>query len=61
VPPLIPEGLVVYPPAWVWIVGGILACAIGSVVSVRQQRHSMERDLVPRKRRLEALKELDAP
>jgi len=33
----------------------------GSVVGVRQQRHSMERDLVPRKRRLEALKELDAP
>ena len=44
------------------IVGGILVCAIGSVVGVWQQRRSMERDLLPRKARLEALlKELDAP
>ena len=47
---------------WVPIVGGILVCAIGSVVGVWQQRRSMERDLLPRKARLEALlKELDAP
>ena len=46
---------------WGPIVGGILVCAIGSVVGVWQQRRSMERDLLPRKRRLEALlKELDA-
>ena len=47
---------------WVWIVGGIFVCAIGSVAGVWQQRRSMERDLLPRKARLEALlKELDAP
>ena len=47
---------------WVWIVGGILVCAIGSAAGVLEQRRSMERDLLPRKRRLEALlKELDAP
>ena len=47
---------------WVWIVGGIFVCAIGSVAGVWQQRRSMERDFLPRKRRLEALlKELDAP
>ena len=46
---------------WVAIVGGILVCAIGSVAGVWQQRRSMERDLLPRKARLEALlKELDA-
>jgi hypothetical protein len=46
---------------WVWIVGGIFVCAIGSVAGVWQQRRLMERDLLPRKRRLEALlKELDA-
>ena len=47
---------------WVWIVGGIFVCAIGSVAGVWQQRRSMERDLLPRKAQLEALlKELDAP
>ena len=47
---------------WVWIVGGIFGCAIGSVAGVWQQRRSMERDLLPRKAHLEALlKELDAP
>ena len=47
---------------WVWIVGGIFVCAIGSVAGVWQQRRLMERDLLPRKARLEALlKELDAP
>ena len=47
---------------WVWIVGGIFVCAIGSVAGVWQQRRSMERDLLPRKAHLEALlKELDAP
>ena len=47
---------------WVWIVGGIFVCAIGSAAGVWEQRRSMERDLLPRKRRLEALlKELDAP
>ena len=46
---------------WGPIVGGILVCAIGSVAGVWQQRRSMERDLLPRKARLEALlKELDA-
>ena len=45
---------------WSWIVGGILVCAIGSVAGVWEQRRSMQRDLLPRKRRLEALlKELD--
>ena len=34
---------------WVWIVGGIFVCAIGSVAGVWQQRRSMERDLLPRK------------
>ena len=47
---------------WVWIVGGIFVCAMGSVAGVWEQRRSMERDFLPRKRRLEALvKELDAP
>ena len=47
---------------WVWIVSGIVMCAMGSVAGVWAQRRSMERDLLPRKRRLEALlKELDAP
>jgi hypothetical protein len=47
---------------WVWIVGGIFVCAMGSAAGVWEQRRSMERDLLPRKRRLEALlKELDAP
>ena len=47
---------------WVWIVGAILLCAMGSAVGVWGQRRSMERDVLPRKRRLEALlKELDAP
>jgi hypothetical protein len=47
---------------WAWIVGGIFVCAMGSVAGVWVQRRSMERDLLPRKRRLEALlKELDAP
>ena len=46
---------------WVWIVGGILTAALGSVAGVWEQRRSMERDILPRKRRLEALlKELDA-
>jgi peptidoglycan/LPS O-acetylase OafA/YrhL len=47
---------------WVWIVGGIVMCAMGSVAGVWAQRRSMERDILPRKRRLESLlKELDAP
>ena len=47
---------------WVWIVGGIVMCAMGSVAGVWAQRRSMEQDLLPRKRRLESLlKELDAP
>jgi hypothetical protein len=47
---------------WVWIVGGIFVCAMGSAAGVWEQRRSMERDLLPRKRRLETLlKELDAP
>jgi hypothetical protein len=46
---------------WVWIVGGIFVCAMGSAAGVWEQRRSIERDLLPRKRRLEALlKELDA-
>ena len=45
---------------WVWIVGAILVCALGSVAGVWGQRRSLQRDLLPRKRRLEALlKELD--
>jgi hypothetical protein len=47
---------------WFWIVGAIVVCAIGSVAGVWEQRRRMGRDLLPRKRRLEALlKELDAP
>ena len=47
---------------WVWIVGGIFVCAMGSAAGLWEQRRSMERDFLPRKRRLEALlKELDAP
>jgi hypothetical protein len=47
---------------WSWIVGAIVVCAIGSVAGVWEQRRRMERDLLPRKRRLQALlKELDAP
>jgi hypothetical protein len=46
---------------WVWIVGGIFVCAIASVAGVWVQRRSLQRDVLPRKRRLEALlKELDA-
>jgi hypothetical protein len=45
---------------WVWIVGGIFVCAVGSVAGVWEQRRSWQRDLLPRKRQLEALlKELD--
>jgi hypothetical protein len=45
---------------WVWIVGGILVCAMGSVAGVWAARHAVQRDVLPRKRRLEALlKELD--
>lgn len=47
---------------WFWIVGAIIVCAIGSVAGVWEQRRRIERDLLPRKRRLETLlKELDAP
>ena len=47
---------------WVWIVGGIFVCAVGSVAGVWEQRRSWQRDLLPRKRRLEVLlKELDGP
>ena len=47
---------------WFWIVGAIVVCALGSAAGVWEQRRRMERDLWPRKRRLEALlKELDAP
>ena len=47
---------------WVWIVGGIFVCAMGSAAGVWAQRRSMERDFLPRKAHLEALlKELDAP
>ena len=46
---------------WFWIVGAIVVCAIGSVAGVWKQRRRMQGDLLPRKRRLEALlKELDA-
>jgi len=45
---------------WAWIVGAILMCALGSVAGVWEQRRSLQRDLLPRKRRLEALlRELD--
>jgi hypothetical protein len=45
---------------WVWIVGSIFVCALGSVAGVWEQRRSWQQDLLPRKRRLEALlKELD--
>ena len=47
---------------WVWIVGGLFVCAMGSAAGVWAQRRSMERDFLPRKAHLEALlKELDAP
>ncbi len=47
---------------WPWIVGTIFLCAYPSAASVWQARRSVQRDLLPRKRRLEALlKELDAP
>ena len=47
---------------WFWIVGAIVVCALGSAAGVWEQRRRMERDLWPRKRRLEALlKEIDAP
>jgi hypothetical protein len=37
-------------------------CAIGSVAGVWAARHAGQRDVLPHKRRLEALlKELDAP
>jgi len=43
-------------------VGGIFVCAVGTVCGVWEQRRSVKRDLLPRKRRLEALlTELDAP
>ena len=46
---------------WEAIVGGILVCAVGTVCGVWEQRRLVKRDLLPRKRRLEALlKELDA-
>ena len=45
---------------WEAIVGGIFVCAVGTVCGVWEQRRSVKRDLLPRKRRLEALlKELD--
>ena len=47
---------------WPAIVGMILVSAICSVGGVWAQHHSVKRDLLPRKHRLEALlKELDAP
>ena len=47
---------------WVGIVGGIVLCAMASVAGVWAQRRSMERDFLPRRRRLETLlKDLDAP
>ena len=47
---------------WEAIVGGIIVCAVGTVCGVWEQRRSVKRDVLPRKRRLEALlKELDAP
>ena len=47
---------------WEAIVGGIIVCAVGTVCGVWEQRRSVKRDLLPCKRRLEALlKELDAP
>jgi hypothetical protein len=47
---------------WVAIAGGIFVCASTSLYSVWEQRRSVERDLLPRKHRLESLlKELDAP
>jgi hypothetical protein len=47
---------------WPAIVGMILVSAFSSLSGFWAQRHSVERDLLPRKRRLEALlKELDAP
>lgn len=46
---------------WFWIVGAIVVCAIGTAAGVWEQRRRMQGDLLPRKRRLEALlKELDA-
>jgi hypothetical protein len=45
---------------WGAIVGGIVVCAVGTVCGVWEQRRSVKRHLLPRKRRLEALlKELD--
>jgi hypothetical protein len=45
---------------WHWIVGGILFTSAVSVGSVWLQRRRVKRELLPRKRRLEALlKELD--
>ena len=45
---------------WVWIVSTIFVCTIGSVAGVWEQRRSLQQDLLPRKRRLEALlQELD--
>jgi hypothetical protein len=45
---------------WEAIVGGIFVCAVGTVCGVWEQRRSVKRDLLPHKRRLEALlKELD--
>ena len=46
---------------WEAIVGGIFVCAVSSVIGVWEARRSVKRDVLPRKRRLEALlKELDA-
>lgn len=45
---------------WEAIVGGIFVCAVGTVCGIWEQRRSVKRDVLPRKRRLEALlKELD--
>jgi uncharacterized membrane protein HdeD (DUF308 family) len=45
---------------WESVASGILVCVFGSVVSVWAARHSVKRDVLPRKQRLEALlKELD--
>jgi hypothetical protein len=45
----------------VTIVGSIVLCALASLYGIWEERRSMERDVLPRKRRLEAmLKELEA-
>jgi hypothetical protein len=46
---------------WHWIVGGIVFTGIVSVGTVWLQRRRVRQELLPRKRRLEALlKELDS-